>query len=68
MFYYRITTTTTTAKQGVNTTKRATEYREFLRPADFAAHVTTLATNRPRAITIQPVNQQTFIRATRKGD
>lgn len=68
MFYYRITVTTTSAREGTNTTKRATEYREFLRPADLGDHVASLVEKRPRAITIQPVNQRTYIAKTRSAE
>lgn len=65
MFYYRITTTTTSTRGGTKATKRATENREFLTPDYLGEHVARLAARRPRAITIQPINQATYIRATR---
>lgn len=65
MFYYRITVTTTDQRGGTNTTKRATEYREFMQPRHLGEHVAAVMAKRPRAVTIQPVNQATFIKRTR---
>lgn len=68
MFYYRITTTTTDSRGGANTTRRRTEYREFMSPAYLGEHIASIAVKRPRAITIQPVNQATYIRRTRGAE
>jgi len=68
VFYYRITVTTTTDRAGVQNTRRATEYREFLRPEHLGEHIASLVAKRPRSITIHPVNQATYIRRTRAGE
>jgi len=70
MFYYRITVTTRRGTGQKVTTTRLTESREYLRPADLGEFVGQLVAKRPgpRRVTVEPISQAAYVRATRGGE
>lgn len=59
MFYYRITT----EKRGAV----MTTHREFLKASAVGQYIAALVCERPTKITVEPINQAAYIRATRPG-